>query len=155
MNDFAGTLLSIVFTVAVASGLPANCVGCSFAARDLHGADLSGVSYVGADFARTDLRNATFKRANLTGADFRDADLRGTNFRDAKLCSREESWEGSMDATDRRSGCVDFRGADLRGADLRGALMCRSGREPRSCQPVDAATLRRLSRSNLDGATLQ
>jgi uncharacterized protein YjbI with pentapeptide repeats len=54
----------------------------------------------------------------------------------------------------RRVRCVDFRGADLRGADLRGALVCRSGREPRTCEQVDATTLRRESGSDLDGAIL-
>jgi hypothetical protein len=47
-----------------------------------------------------------------------------------------------------------FRDANVQGADLRGAQVCRSGREPRSCEPVDASTLRQSSKSNLDGAIL-
>jgi len=36
---------------------------------------------------------------------------------------------------------------------LRGALVC-SGREPHTCAPLDAATLRVHARSSLAGATL-
>ncbi|MGC1985920.1 MAG: pentapeptide repeat-containing protein, partial [Candidatus Cybelea sp.] len=49
---------------------------------------------------------------------------------------------------------VDLSSADLRGADFRGALYCES-HASRTCRPVDAATLRAGSRSDLSGATLQ
>ena len=64
-------------------------------------------------------------------------------FAGAKLCSYNNH---------SHAGCADFRGADLHGANLRGVLICHDGHD---CRPVDAATLRSGSRSNLDGAILQ
>lgn len=156
-------MISIV--LATVLGLPANCTGCSFAGRDLHGANLSQVSFVGVDFeranlrdanlrnanltgvdfGRADLRDADFSGANLTGVDFSGADLRRTDLHGARLCWRNEN---------AKIGCADLRGADVRGADLRGVLVCRGSRSGGSCESIDSATLRREARSNLDGALL-
>jgi uncharacterized protein YjbI with pentapeptide repeats len=126
-------------------GLLWRCIGCNLRGASIAGRDLSGVSIVGSDLRIASARGVRFAGADLQGVDFSNADLRQADFRNARLCSRNE--EG-------RIGCVDFRGANLQGADLRGALLCTGGRESRNCEPVDAATLRRGSNSNLDGAIL-
>jgi uncharacterized protein YjbI with pentapeptide repeats len=76
--------------------------------------------------------------------------LRNADLRNARLCFRDNHRDDFGD----RIGCIDLRGADVHGADLRGALICENGREPRSCQPVDAQTLRQYTKSTLDGALL-
>lgn len=127
--------------------MPGTCVGCSFAGRDLHGADLSKLHYIGSDFARADLHGANLRDADLQGVDFDSANLRGADLRGAKLCSHNSSGPGAG-----RIGCASFRHADVRGADLRGTLVC--GGTPNVCTPLDAATLRSRTGSGLAGATL-
>lgn len=101
---------------------------------------------MGGDFREARAQRVRFSGADLEGVDFVQADLRSAGFRNAKLCSRNSD--------DPRVECIDLRGADVRGADFRGALLCEGGRERRSCTPVDAATLREGSGSNLAGAIL-
>jgi uncharacterized protein YjbI with pentapeptide repeats len=72
--------------------------------------------------------------ATCTGCDFAGRDLRGADLANVTFVG------------------VDFARSDLR--DLRGVLVCRSGHEPRTCEPVGAATLKRASHSELDGAIL-
>lgn len=128
-------------------GMPASCIGCSFAGRDLHGADLSSGSYIGSDFARADLHGANLRNADLQGDDFASADLRGADLRGAKLCSRNSNGPNAG-----RIGCANFRNAKLQGANLRGTLVC--GGKPNVCTPLDAATLRARGDSDFAGATL-
>jgi uncharacterized protein YjbI with pentapeptide repeats len=157
--------------IAAGPAMPANCIDCSFAGRNLRGADLSGVKYVGVDFVGADLYGAGFRGAELAGADFKGADLRGAdftkarlagvNFRGAKLCSDDERARfgvesgGPLRYADDVVVCADFQGADVYGADLRGALVCRDGPPAQSCEPVDPATLRYRSNSKLAGAILR
>ncbi|MBV8724850.1 MAG: pentapeptide repeat-containing protein, partial [Candidatus Eremiobacteraeota bacterium] len=63
MKRLLCALLTIVCTVAAGSGMPANCTGCSFAHRDLHGLDFSGVNYVGVDFAHSNLQHVNLRNA--------------------------------------------------------------------------------------------
>lgn len=152
---FALTILAAVVLAAGAArparsvtlGMPGSCIGCSFAGRDLQGADLSNGSYIGSDFARADLRGANLRGADLQGDDFDAANLRGADLRGAKLCSRNA---GGPNAG--RVGCASFRRADVRGADLRGTLLC--GGKPNVCTALDAATLRARGDSDFAGATL-
>jgi uncharacterized protein YjbI with pentapeptide repeats len=105
-------ILAVLF--ALVAGLPSNCVGCSFANRDLHGADLSNTKYVGASFAHADLRNASFRNAELAGASFRDADLRGADFSFAHLAG--------VDLRRAQIAGARFDTAELAGIDLRDVL---------------------------------
>ncbi len=138
---------------ADARGLLGRCVGCDARGANIAGRDLSGVSIIGGDLRQAKARGVRFENADLEGVSFRDADLREADLRNARLCSHDDKWRGD-DASGGRAGCADFQGADVHGADLRGVLICGGGHEPRSCTPVDAGTLRRLTKSNLDGATL-
>ena len=95
------------------------------------------------------------QNANLQGVDFVGADLRDASFRNARLCSHNRVVSDNESYSDGRIQCADLLNANVRGADFRGVLVCRNGRDPADCKPVDAATLRRGSKSNLDGATLQ
>lgn len=151
--------LSLALAIAVAAGatarparsvglgMPGTCVGCSFANRDLHGADLSDASYIGSDFAHADLHGANLRNADLQGVDFDSANLRGADLRGAKLCSRNTGGPNRG-----QIGCASFRRADVRGADLRGTLVC--GGKPDVCTPLDAATLRKQGESDFAGAAL-
>lgn len=155
----------IAVMLAVTLGLPGTCIGCDFAGRDLHGVHLAGVSYIGVDFARTNLQGADLSKARLVGVDFARANLRGADLHDAKLIGSDFSNADLRDANfhnawlcsvneDGRIDCADFGGADLHGTDLRGVLVCRERDGERRCEAVDAETLRRASKSNLDGAIL-
>jgi len=62
------SLLSIGTGVAATGGLPANCTGCDFGGRDLHGADLSNVAYVGVDGCREPVAQAVRPPVDGEGA---------------------------------------------------------------------------------------
>ena len=93
----------------------ANCMGCDFTRRDLHGLDLSGVSLVGIDFTRSNLSGVNLGKASLKGVDFTHADLTGASFRSAKLTG--------VDLNHTRLDDADFSNAELTGVDLTGASM--------------------------------
>jgi uncharacterized protein YjbI with pentapeptide repeats len=108
---------------------------------------------IGADLRNARANGTNFQGSDLRGIDFAAAQLHDANFRDARLCSQG----ARIQSTRSRDGidCGDFSGANVRGADFRGALICNEDNAgSRTCRPVDAATLRSHSGSNLDGATL-
>ncbi|HEY2553920.1 MAG TPA: pentapeptide repeat-containing protein [Candidatus Cybelea sp.] len=138
---------------ADARGLLQKCTGCDAQGAEVAGFDLSGVAVVGADLSGARAARTRFTGAELEGVDLANADLRGADFRNAKICTRNDDGSSS-DSSNGRVHCIDLRGADVAGADFRGALYCES-RSYRICRPVDAATLRAGSRSDLSGAILQ
>jgi uncharacterized protein YjbI with pentapeptide repeats len=91
------------------------CIGCSFAHRDLHGLDLSGISLLGDDFSHANLDGVNFSDASLKGASFDHASLAHANFRSAKLTGIEFYRAGLQNA--------DFTNAVLTGVNLAGAHM--------------------------------
>jgi uncharacterized protein YjbI with pentapeptide repeats len=96
---------------------------------------------IGCDFARADLRGLDMHGTILIGADFHDANLENVNLNGATLCS------GSSPKP-----CADLRGARVAGADFRNVRWC-DGID-RSCRPVTADELRRLTNNPLTGAQL-
>jgi uncharacterized protein YjbI with pentapeptide repeats len=149
--DLRGVLNGLASTDA--RGLLEKCTGCNARDANIAGFDLSGISVVGADLNGARAARTHFTGAELEGVDLANADLRGADFRDAKICTRDDDWPGS-NSSNGRVHCIDLRGADVHGADFRGALYCES-HSSRTCRPVDAATLRAGSRSDLNGAILQ
>ena len=92
-------------------------------ARDLSGADGSGLSFAGLDlagviFLEAALAEASFAQANLAGAVFFKADLRAANLQGANLR------DSVLDNADLRGASgirADLRNASLFGANLSGA----------------------------------
>ena len=149
--DLRGVLNGLGSTDA--RGLTGKMHGLQRARRRHRGVDLSGIAVVGADLNGARAARARFTGAELEGVDLANADLRGADFRNAKICTHDDDWSGS-NSSNGRVHCIDLRGADVHGADFRGALYCES-HASRTCRPVDAATLRAGSRSDLSGAILQ
>jgi uncharacterized protein YjbI with pentapeptide repeats len=100
----------------------AQALGAS-GARDLSGADGSGLSFSGLDlsgiiFVEAMLAEASFAQANLSGAVFFKANLRAANFEGANLR------DSVLDNADLRGASgvrADLRNASLFGANLGGA----------------------------------
>lgn len=154
----------------------AELVGCDFRHADLRGADLStatltgcnlsgallggaridGMKAIGARFDDAHARGVRFRDVNLTGASFMRANLTDADFAGAVVCWQSDRWREASDRGDDRIGCIDLAGARVQRANFRGALICSGGRVATgpSCVPVDARTLRRYSRSTLQGAIL-
>ena len=149
-------LALVPFTPGVpAFANPSHCVGCDFSHADLHGRNFEGVAYVGADFQGSNLQNASgtrFTNADLVGVDFRSANLRNADFQGSALCWRNVTHDRS--ARQPEPECADLRDADVHGANFRGVRLCEEHDGVRNCSNVDAATLKSLSRSPLEGATL-
>lgn len=92
-------------------------------ARDLSGADASGLSFAGLDlsgviFVEANLAQATFAQANLSGAVFFKANLRAANFDGANL---RDSVLDTADLRGASGARADLRNASLFGANLSGA----------------------------------
>ena len=100
----------------------AQALGAS-GARDLSGADGSGLSFSGLDlsgviFVEASLAEASFAQANVSGAVFFKANLRAANFDGANLR------DSVLDKADLRGAAgvrADLRNASLFGANLGGA----------------------------------
>lgn len=100
----------------------AQALGAS-GARDLSGADGSGLSFVGLDltgviFVEANLAEATFAQANLSGAVFFKANLRAATFDGANL---RDSVLDNADLRGASGARADLRNASLFGANLSGA----------------------------------
>jgi uncharacterized protein YjbI with pentapeptide repeats len=100
----------------------AQALGAS-GARDLSGADGSGLSFAGLDlsgviFVEANLAEATFTQANLSGAVFFKANLRAANFDGANL---RDSVLDNADVRGASGARADLRNASLFGANLSGA----------------------------------
>ncbi|MDP9024179.1 MAG: pentapeptide repeat-containing protein [Candidatus Eremiobacteraeota bacterium] len=140
-------------TDAQLRGLFGNCTGCDAQDADLAGRDLSGVKLTGANLRRANAAGTRFTGANLVGIEFERADLHGADFGGAGVCwYNTEISDGSYRSEDPQ--CLDLRDANVRGANFRGAKICSDEHDGQRCKPVDAAMLRKLSRSPLDGAIL-
>jgi uncharacterized protein YjbI with pentapeptide repeats len=106
----------------------AGCVACNFQAASFAGRDLSGITAFGVDLSK--------------------ADLRGTKFDGATLCTY------AIDQTQRMVKCATLRDARVEGTSFLDIRVCANARDPHTCAPVDAQSLRRYSGSPLDGAIL-
>lgn len=92
-------------------------------ARDLSGADGSGLGFSSLDltgiiFVEANLAKASFAQANLSGAIFFKANLRGANFDGANL---RDSVLDTADLRGASGARADLRNASLFGANLSGA----------------------------------
>jgi uncharacterized protein YjbI with pentapeptide repeats len=108
--------------------LLSGCVSCNFSAGSLTGRDLSGLAMISVDFS--------------------SADLRGTKFDGSVLC-----WYVA-DGARRTANCDKMQGARVDGASFAGVLLCADPTDKGTCAVVDAASLRRYSGSDLNGAVL-
>lgn len=134
-------------------GLLGNCTGCNAEGAHLDGRDLSGIHMIGANLRGATAAGARFADADLVGAEFADADLHDADFRNAAICWHNTDVTNGTDHGDDPS-CINLLGANVRGANFRGAEICSDGRRARECSAVDAATLRKRSHSQLEGALL-
>jgi uncharacterized protein YjbI with pentapeptide repeats len=108
--------------------LLSGCISCNFIGGQFGKRDLSGVVLVAVDLSQADLRDA--------------------NFTGAVLC-----WYDGNDAK-RATICDTMAGAQTAGATFRNIQLCEDPLERRTCAPVATATLRSLSKSTLEGASL-
>jgi uncharacterized protein YjbI with pentapeptide repeats len=100
----------------------AQALGAS-GARDLSGADGSGLSFAGLNlsgviFVEANLAEATFAQADLSGAVFFKANLRAANFNSANL---RDSVLDNADLRGASGARADLRNASLFGANLSSA----------------------------------
>jgi beta-lactamase regulating signal transducer with metallopeptidase domain len=103
-------------------GLVAQCAGCDFTGRDLHGMNLSNVSLVGDDFTRATLNGVNFTGARLQGLDFSHADLHDANLHGAKLTGVDLSHANldNADLSDATLTAVDLGHASMNGTNTTG-----------------------------------
>ena len=102
--------------------LIAQCAGCDFTGRDLHGMNLSNVSLVGDDFTRATLNGVNFTGARLQGLDFTHADLHDANLHGAKLTGVDLSHANldNADLSDATLTAVDLGHASMNGTNTTG-----------------------------------
>lgn len=148
------------------------CTACNFDGAKFDGATFAGSWMVAANFAGFNsavagdqLRDllgscisCNFRGSTLAGRDFSDlalisedfssADLRGTNFIGSTFC-----WYVVVGAR-RTVKCDALQNAQVDGANFAGVRACMDPADASTCSPVDGASLRRYTGSNLSGATL-